>query len=290
MLYVKYYPKTFDDILKNDNIKLFLNKLLKYDKMKNIILKGYEGCGKSSLMKIFLKKKEGFKIIEMVPGIDGINDLEILIKKSKLCGKKIFFLDNCTNLTLNIQKSLNILINNSKSSNFVVCTNNIESMITTLQTSFFILNFDYIDNISLLKYFKNICLKEKINIDETKIKNIIKYSKNDYRKITNNISIHEDINFDYENNLLDMINSKNIKSNIDEIIKLSSQGHTCLDLLFSFKSLIKEGFEKNNISLEKFNEYLKTITKFEIIVYDGNDSIIQLLSFITYITNINIKL
>lgn len=281
MLYKKYYPKTFDDILSNEKIKEILQIFLEYNSIKNLIINGPGGCGKSTLMKIFLKElknKGKYRILE-INSNDLISKLEVVIEKVKLYGNKIIFIDNCTDLTIQQQNNLNILTNEARKTNFIICTNNISNLTKTIQTKFLIMNYERVKNDKLFEYFKQICLKENINCPEEKLRNIIFYSNYDFRKIINTLSIHEDVEYFYEekiNNIFNLSNNERIKV-ITDIINL---GYCYGDIIHTLNILVNEKYKNNYYDIEKFKELILEITKIKIRINEGNESLASMIFLI----------
>lgn len=283
MLYLKYYPKTFDDIVGNDNMKNIFSIMLKKQKFSNLILNGYNGCGKSTFIKIFLKHIKNYKIIELNPS-NIINDLDNIMKEVRIVGDKIILIDNCIDLNIKLQKVVNNIMNVANKSIFIICTNNIDSIIDSFKTKFFLLNFEYINDDLLFNYFRNIADTEKLDITDKKIKQIIFYSRNDYRKILNSISIHEDIDFSYEDILMQILISSDLYENINNIKNLYDNGHSCLNIIKSFKTLIKLKLDLNDLDIDLFVEKINHLTEIEINIYNGNDDFSQLILLITKLT------
>jgi len=283
MLYLKYYPKTFEDIIGNEKIKNVLQIMLEKQSFFNIILNGYNGCGKSTILKIFLSQVKKYKTISF--NLSDI-DFDEIYKNVQLNFPKIILLDNCTNLTVDLQQKLNKLLTISSKTVFIISTNNIESLIDTFKNSFFLLNFDYISDHILFDYFKKITVAEKLSLTDKKLKQIIFYSKNDYRKILNSISIHEDIDYSYENSLIKILSSNDLEKNIKSIDRLLKKGHSGLNIIKTFKSLIKLNLDNGVYDIDQFISKIDYLTQAEMNIYSGASDYIQLLSLIVSIGQI----
>lgn len=278
LLIDKYSPKSIDDIIENEKLKRFFSVLPELNKIPNIIIKGSRGCGKSKFINLFLEEIKGYKIFKL--NNNDIRDIEKMKTITSRYGKKIILIDNCFNLELSIQQLLNIIIDSSSNCSFIIITNNVNNIMDTLKNKIFVLTYQNIPIDTMFNYFSDICNKEKINIDDAKLKKIIKYAENDFRAIFNNITIHENIDYSYEDILIEIINSKDLNNNIKLIIKLFDDGYTLNNIV-----------NKMNIIIKDIDDFERKITLIEIISEifirnnEGLDTLTQLLCLITRITN-----
>lgn len=278
MLYKKYKPESFSDFIGNEKLITFFKFLQERNKLKNIILCGPCGCGKTSLINVFLEKYQDYKIYRLIP--ENLNNLEKLKNIVRIYGKKIFFIDDCIDFSLDFQKSLNILYDNSKNSIFIINTMAVDIILPSILSKFFILNFENIDNQVLYEYFNNIVYEEKIDIPDEKLKEIIKYSNEDFRSIFNSLE-----NFEIDDKLIIdiLFYNKPLKEMIKGFKEVYNQGYTANNILLKIKSLIKEKNKNKEINLETYNQIIKELSIIEIRINDGCNSFIQLIQIINII-------
>lgn len=294
----KYKPNNIKDY-EESKYKLFYN----FKNIKNLLIYGEPGTGKSSYINLIAKNyfKNGLNDNDILSlnasderGIDTVRN-KIKIFCQKKINKNLFkliILDECDSLTIDAQMSLRKILEDYKNTKFALICNYEEKIINPLVSRCTSVKFD---NYST-KYILNKCLyilkNEKVLNDENKeiyvkyINKLIKLSKNDIRRVINNLQYLNMMKLEkYDecilNNLYGILSKdlllkllKNIKSviNIKDIIKLLSfyNINNILDLFLEI--IIEDEIEnikkKEIIDLLSFIDSIKSKNiDYEIILY-----------------------
>lgn len=219
-------------------LKTIFDLFVKYQTVSNLIIIGKSGCGKSMITDYFLKKELEkrntytiFKINNFQ--ISNIQEYQNLIKRT---GKKLFIIDEITDLDTNIQKNINIMISTATNSKFIICCNNLTNINSILSNKCSVFNFPIPSDKELFDYYR---LQEKSSkINDENLMKIIKYSESDFRKINNNIEYYNPENFFLYDKIWKLFNDKEIIDN-KEIINVYKRGYTCKDIIGIIDILIK---------------------------------------------------
>lgn len=280
MWFDKYNPKEINDLLVSSQIKKVMKMMIKINKVPNFILKGHEGCGKTTLIKLFLSQIKDTKVYKI--NIGDMKDISRIKLITKKLGKKVILIDDCNNLDVSVQQTFNILIESSINCSFIFISNNVNNLIDTLKNKCFLIKYQYIDNDKLFNYFKKLIIMEKIIVDDYKLKKIIKYANGNIRTIINNIEINDSIDFSYENYLYEIIKRKDLKKNIKDIVLLFEKGYTLNDIINKLTIIVKDEIK----DIEKQMLLIESISSIHIRNNEGLDTLTQIVCLITNITNI----
>ena len=235
----KYRPKNIDDILYNEDIKNIIKKFIYNKNIPNIILYGYHGIGKTSLVNIIVNSvynNNKDMVLELNNSDDrGINIIRNIrdyarqpsvlsyIKNNNNNLHKLIILDEADSLTYEAQYALRRIIElYSSNIRFCMICNNMSKLDEALISRCNIFKFLSIpENIQLLK-LQQICNKENLICNDEYLLDIARSSNGDMRqsinileylyltKIDNNIITYEDM----DNILGDILqNDKNILYN-----------------------------------------------------------------------------
>lgn len=287
----KYKPEKIDEMVLDNNLKEII-KSFKKENIKNIILYGESGIGKTSLSHLIPKYLNiDYKEYNAsdTRGINTINEILILHKKSN--SKLIIILDECDNITIKAQELIINVMDNYKNIIFIFTCNSYDYMLKSIMDRSVFIHLKCKDIKTYSKYLTNIINKEKMNISKKNIEYIINELNFDIRMIINKLEILKIINKD------DLISKKKINeintfSCIKECIEI-------LNILFdNKKSLLDflEIYEKNieissnfidfiNINLYIFNNY--ELYK-NILVYKFTNS--NIIDFLSILHKNNVKL
>lgn len=182
MITTKYIPKTFEDLLiDNDIIKIIQTFSI------NILLYGPPGSGKTSIIKSLINENKN-KIKIKVLNISEYRGVD-LIRKDVLpfiddMEKKIIILDEMDSLTEDAQNMLNMILN-SYNTKFIFVCNYINNINQSIISKCCCIRINNIDNNKLIKRMKYILKEEHIMISNISLNLIITTYKKDIRKILN---------------------------------------------------------------------------------------------------------
>lgn len=140
-LAVKYRPKTFDDVVEQEAIKVILTEQIKTNSFKHAYLFcGPAGCGKTTAARIFaneLNKGLGNPIeVDAASnnGVDNIRDIIENAKRKSLDSEyKIYIIDECHMLSTGAWNAmLKLLEEPPKGTIFIMCTTDPQKIIPTI--------------------------------------------------------------------------------------------------------------------------------------------------------------
>lgn len=140
-LAVKYRPKTFDDVIEQDNIKIILEQQLKTGEIKNSYLfVGGAGTGKTTCARILaneINKGQGNPIELDAASNNSVDDVRDIIQQAKTKSLdseyKIFIIDECHALSNSAwQAMLKLIEEPPAKSIFIFCTTNPERIPKTI--------------------------------------------------------------------------------------------------------------------------------------------------------------
>lgn len=140
-LAIKYRPKTFDDVVEQDSIKIILQQQLASSEVKHAYLFcGGAGTGKTTCARIFaneINKGEGNPIELDAASNNGVDDVREIIQQAKTKSLdseyKIFIIDECHALSNSAwQAMLKIIEEPPAKSIFIFCTTNPERIPKTI--------------------------------------------------------------------------------------------------------------------------------------------------------------
>lgn len=289
----KYKPKDINDY----NNKNYIDLFFQFKNIKNILIYGEPGTGKTTFIDIIIKNYL----------INGSNDEDLLSlnasdergidtvrnKIKSFCKKKtnkntfkIIVLDECDSLTNDAQMSLRKITEDYKNTKFIFICNYQNNIIKPLLSRCNIIYFKKYTN----KYIYDKCIEilnnENILTDDNKeiynqyIEQLLLYSKQDIRMVINNLQYLTKMdlkNYDENiiNNIYGILSKKlliNILNNIHSVINIKD-----VVKLLSFYNI-------NNI----INNILEIILEDDNINNLKKKEIISLLSYIDSIKNKNI--
>lgn len=281
----KYYPKTLDDIIGNNEIiNLFQN--LSFNNIPNILLSGDYGSGKSTILNILLKNIQSYTDI-YINNIYFIN-LDEDLKKNKIhtflnflkkSDKKIVIIDNYEEINLEHQYLLRSIIKKyNNNTSFLFFFNNSNKIIEQLSCFFLILKLNKNSHEEYFNYLKNIINKEKINISNNILNHIIQISNN-FREIINNFTILLNYYFSNQSNINNQNDLENILNISDKKyafqIFLLCDNNDIFNVIKLINKLINNGY-----SIFDIFQILTTYIKFfENIEYEKKIKYIELISF-----------
>ena len=312
VLYRKYRPNNFDDIIDQDYIITILKNSLKSKKTSHAYLfSGPRGTGKTTTAKVFAKavncqnlkdsgpcnECENCKnfnnnpdIIELDAasnnGVDEIREIIDNVKVAPTYSKyKIYIIDEVHMLTTNAFNALLLTLEEPPANViFILATTNVESVPVTILSRCQRFDFKRISVKALVERLKYVCQKENINAEENALEEIAKLSNGGMRDA---LSILDQVQ--QENNVVNMECIEKIygivpvylienlisffkNDNINEIVDLVNQFK---QMGINYKSLIKELIEKLKKEAIDYleNKDYDNFTKFKNCVIELNETL-----------------
>jgi len=282
----KYRPKIFDDIVLEPLNKQILKNIIETGYFPNLLFYGPPGTGKTTTIinlvnsyqeKYNQKNKELMIHLNASDerGIDIIrNQINQFVNSKNMfnAGMKFVILDEVDYMTKNAQQALRYLLQNfSNSVRFCLICNYISRIDEGLQNDFLRLRFNQLPENDIIKFLKNICVNENINLNESSLLMIQKLFKSDIRSMINFIQSNQNIkNEDIHviddsvwNNLFCKIqNDENISSITNFINNVSRQYN------IDKKNIIKDFLNyiirnKENMNTSSFFNFVENIIHFE---------------------------
>lgn len=265
MLWIdKYRPSKFDDIIGNREIIEQFKNMVKKDLLRNVIITGSVGLGKTSaincLCRLYLKNiKEN--LLEINTSIDrNINDIRTTLEdfiKKKSNEKKIIILEEVDNLPEATQHAISSMMNRNVI--FFLTCNGIDKLISPVQSKCLLLNFSELSNNDIMIGIKNILDKENISYEDEALMKVIEYSNHDMRFAINHVQAiyigYGKITKNTVNHILskslktllkyyiNLCKNKNIDQALDYVDELINKGYSQSDIFSTlFYILRKEEF------------------------------------------------
>ena len=286
----KYRPNDFEEIVLDPLNKKILKNIIEKQYFPNLLFYGPPGTGKTTtIIKLITayQKKENITNKDLVihlnasdeRGIDIIrNQINYFVNSKPLFnnGLKFVILDEVDYMTKNAQQALRYLLQNYKGSvRFCLICNYISRIDEGLQNEFIRLRFNQLPKENIVKFLKNICVSEKIDLNNETLENIQKLFKYDLRSMINFIQSNQYIS--KKNNDINNLNDSTVvKTNKNNFINIIESNE--------WEIIIKK--IQSNDNLQNISSYIHFISnKYNI---DKKNIIKDFISYIVY--NKRIKL
>jgi replication factor C subunit 2/4 len=181
----KYRPQTIDNVSLDRNIKRQIKRMIEDRDVRNIILEGPSGVGKTSTVRCIAREIFGKyyarKVLEINASDDrGIkiqNPIEIFNRafvhikeedKEMIPDFKLVILDEADNMTDKAKHNITKFIEtNKKGVRFAFTCNSKDNISTAIQSRCHILNYPKLEKSFVIKRLKEICYAENIYDDDT---------------------------------------------------------------------------------------------------------------------------
>lgn len=173
-LAIKYRPRTFDDVVEQNSIKIILQQQIAEGSFKSAYLfVGGAGTGKTTCARIFandINKGEGNPIELDAASNNGVDDVREIIQQAKTKSLdseyKIFIIDECHALSNSAwQAMLKIIEEPPAKSIFIFCTTNPERIPKTILSRVQRYDFNRISTEGIVNRLKYILEQENYVLD-----------------------------------------------------------------------------------------------------------------------------
>lgn len=230
----KYRPKNIDSIILDNTNKKIIYNMIKNEIYPNLLLYGPPGTGKTTtIINIINKIHKNSQNNEFINkslilhmnasderGIDMIrNQIQKFITSKPMFKNNLKFivLDEVDYMTKSAQNALKYLLQRYNTENliFYLMCNYISKIDESLKNEFIELKFNNTPKENIIKYLKNILIKEKIEINDRGIEKIQEYFGSDIRSMINYIQL----NFDSTTDDIKILNNSNMKNLHNKLIK-----------------------------------------------------------------------
>lgn len=170
-LAVKYRPKTFDDVVEQNSIKIILEEQLKDGSIKNAYLfTGGAGTGKTTCARIFaneINHGEGNPIEMDAASHNGVDDVRSIIQQAKMQSLdseyKVFIIDECHSISnTGWQAFLKIIEEPPAKSIFIFCTTDPQKIPKTILSRVQRYDFQRISQKGIIDRLAHILSKENL--------------------------------------------------------------------------------------------------------------------------------
>jgi len=273
----KYRPDTFENIVLDPVNKRILNNVISTNNFPNLLLYGPPGTGKTTtIINIINKYQETNNEIHKgliihlnasdERGIDIIrNQIRQFVDSDTLfvTGTKFVILDEVDYMTKHAQQSLKYLLQCSNNNvRFCLICNYISRIDESLQNEFMRLRFNQLPQSDILMFLREICNKEDLIIDDSKLLFIQKLYNSDIRSMINYLQCNKNMIHDIKVlhglvwlNLINILSIKNNHQLIVEYLEELSQTYN-----MAVKNIIKDFL--NYIIREKTEYISKALLEF----------------------------
>lgn len=308
----KYRPKTFADIIGQEEIVRRVKSFVDNENLPHLLFAGPPGCGKTTLALIIAKElfkdkwRENFLELNASDerGIDVIRQKVKSFARTKSFGEipfKIILLDESDALTREAQHALRRIMEMfTHTCRFVLSCNTSSKIIEPIQSRCAVFRFKLLDKKDCKKIIERIAKNEKLEVEEEAIDVLFNKSSGDLRKIINllqaSAGITKKISKDVLYEIINEVSPKEIKEILELALnnKFLEAREKLLDIMLK-KSL--NGLDViKAISQEIWNLKLPDKVKLALIekcgdmefrLVEGSDEFIQLeallASFVRYI-------
>lgn len=190
-LIIKYAPKTLEDLKLPKRMHNLISEQINKD-LYRLLLFGLPGTGKTTTAKLISKGHD-------VLYLSGSNDFNVEVMRQKIypfCSNhsvlnktKTIIIDEAENMSNKIQDAFKIVLDNSKSVNFIFITNEIEKMNTAVRSRCVNIEYNYQGNeiqeqtVNYVTFLKRVAEAEKISFTPEGLKQLYKINFPDFRHL-----------------------------------------------------------------------------------------------------------
>ncbi len=290
----EYQPKKLKQIVGNDSIIKKLKLMVENNNLQNLIITGFLGCGKSSSISAIINELKA-EFLELNASDErNISTIRTTIKTfamKKSFSNKIIVLEEIDNMPKGSQYGIASLMEESKSTCFILTCNDYDKIIENLTSRCIILKFEPISQKNIIKTLNKICTDKKITCDENVVNEIALNSEGDLRKAilslqnlylyvlpNHHITITEYNTCSTKpsskliQEMIYLCIKKDIKQSFAVLEKLLNQGYDCSDIIvFIYKECASS--TTMNLDISTKVKYLKLIGDYHMKIIKGTSKI-----------------
>jgi len=232
----KYRPKTFEQLLGQDEIVKRVKNLTNALNIPHLLFAGPAGTGKSSLALVIVKElfgdswRENYLELNAsdTRGIDVVRQEVKNFARTKSLGKvpfKVIFLDEADALTREAQQALRRTMENFTSTcRFILSCNYSSKIIDPIQSRCAIFRFKLLERKDIFKKIKDIAEKEGIAINEGALIALHESSEGDCRRAVNLLQATASISPNITEELVNTIVSSAKPADIKVVLEYALSG------------------------------------------------------------------
>lgn len=303
----KYRPKTFEEIVGQDEIIKRVKNLTNSLNIPHLLFAGPAGTGKSSLALVIAKELYGDKWHENFLELNASDErgIDVIRQKVKDFARtkpiqqvpfKIIFLDEADALTRDAQQALRRTMENySSSCRFILSCNYLSKIIDPIQSRCAVFRFKLLEKKDIAKIIKKIAKEENLEVTEDGIEALYDASEGDCRRVINLMqatsSISRKINRDIVETILGKAKPKEIRSVLNYALSgnFKEAREKLLDIMLKesisgldiIKEIQKEVWNLNIDPILKV-KLTEKIGEIEFRIVEGSDEFIQLEALLAY--------
>ena len=193
----KYRPNSLDEIISHTEIIETLNKFVEEKKLPHLLFHGPPGTGKTTAILAIAKKMYGKNYSRMIMELNASDERGIGVVRDKIksfcatqqimnSGIKLVILDECDAITSAAQFALRRIVEKyTRTTRFCLICNYVSKIIPALQSRCTRFRFRPLKTEHIKTKLNEICVSEKLNIDNKSQNAIVSLSEGDMRKVLN---------------------------------------------------------------------------------------------------------
>lgn len=232
----KYRPKTFDEIVGQNDIVKRVKSLTNAMNIPHLLFAGPAGVGKSTLALVVVKDlfgeswRENYLELNASDerGIDVIREKVKDFARTKALSKipfKVIFLDEADALTNEAQNALRRTMENyTANCRFILSCNYSSKIIDPIQSRCAVFRFRLLEKKDIEKIVKRICENEKLESDEKAVQSLFEVSEGDCRRAINLLQTTASISNTLTSDLIETIVPSAKPSDIKVVLEYALSG------------------------------------------------------------------